>query len=60
MREMRAILHDLRADQKQSSGGPSLKEQLAEAKRERAARVEARKVAALASGDVEGLAEAQA
>ena len=59
-REMRAILHDLRADKESSAQGPSLKEQLAEAKRERAARTERRKVVALASGDVEGLAEAEA
>lgn len=59
-REMRAILHDLRDDQNSSAQGPSLKEQLAEAKRERAARTERRKVVALASGDVDGLAEAEA
>lgn len=42
-REMRGILHDLRAEEK-AARGPSLKEQLAEAKRERAARLEARKL----------------
>lgn len=54
VREMRGILHDLRAAEK-TARGPSLKEQLAEAKRERAARLETRKLDILASGETDGL-----
>lgn len=51
VKEMRGCLHDLKAEYGPQQNGPSLKEQLAQAKRERAAKEEKRKMARLAGKD---------
>lgn len=51
VKEMRGVLHDLKVEYGPQQNGPSLKEQLAQAKRERAAKEEKRKMARLAGKD---------
>lgn len=43
VKEMRGVIHDLKAEMNAQPKGPGLKEQLAQAKRERAAKEEARR-----------------
>lgn len=51
VKEMRGVIHDIRAEMKAQPTGPGLKEQLAQAKRDRAAKEEARRRERLAGKD---------